>query len=413
MRLKKSLTRAGDAMATRVPHRIGLYLAAVQFFFTLTWTVYVIYLPRLAAEAGIPKNAVVYILLLDQLVFAVMDYTMGLMADRVSRVLGRLGYIVLGVTLASCAAFLLLPFVAPLGAAWLFLLLTVLWTVSSSALRAPPLVLVGKYAAQPSVPWLSALSLFGLGVASAVSPYLAITLRDADPRIPFVMSSVALALATLGIVWAERALARSAATEAAAPAASAAPTAWMMTFLFAVLLLGLGFQIHFSLNSATLYLRHAPPSDIPYLLPVFWIGFNVLMLPASLAVKRYGGLAVAAAGALIAALASFAADHAGDLNGLIAAQFIAGGGWGCVLMSVVSAAIAIGHTGREGKMTGGLFSLLALATFARIAVLAAELNKDPQLAGMLSWVPVAAWAIAGVLLLMLLPKQRKSVVAAA
>jgi hypothetical protein len=398
-------------MTTRVPHRIGLYLAVVQFFFTLTWTVYVIYLPRLAAEAGIPKSAVVYILLLDQLVFVVMDYTMGLMADRVSRVLGRLGYIVLGVTLASCAAFLLLPFVAPLGAAWLFLLLTVLWTVSSSALRAPPLVLVGKYAAQPSVPWLSALSLFGLGIASAVSPYLAISLRDADPRIPFVMSSVALALATLGIIWAERALARSAATEAPAPAASPAPTPWMMTFLFAVLLLGLGFQIHFSLNSASLYLRYAPASD--YLMPVFWIGFNVLMLPASLAVKRFGGVAVAAAGALIAALASFAAYHAGDLNSLIAAQFIAGGGWGCVLMSVVSAAIAIGHTGREGKMTGGLFSLLALATFARIAVLAAELNKDPQLAGMLSWAPVAAWAIAGVLLLMLLPKQRKSVVAAA
>ncbi|MDB5901387.1 MAG: transporter [Betaproteobacteria bacterium] len=399
-------------MTARVPHRIGLYLAVVQFFFTLTWTVYVIYLPRLAAEAGIPKSAVVYILLLDQLVFVAMDYTMGLMADRVSRVLGKLGYVVLGVTIASCAAFLLLPFVAPHGAAWLFLLLTVLWTVSSSALRAPPLVLVGKYAAQPSVPWLSALSLFGLGLASAISPYLAITLRGADPRIPFVLSSVALAAATLGIVWAERALARSAATAAPAPALSAPPTPWMMTFLFAVLLLGLGFQIHFSLNSATLYLRHAPASDIPYLMPVFWIGFNVLMLPASLAVKRYGGLVVAAAGALIAAVASLAAYHAGDLNSLIAAQFSAGGGWGCVLMSVVSAAIAIGHTGREGKMTGGLFSLLALATFARIAVLAAELNKDAQLAGVLSWAPVAAWALAGVLLLTLLPKQRKAVAAA-
>jgi hypothetical protein len=187
----------------------------------------------------------------------------------------------------------------------------------------------------------------------------------------------------------------------------------MLWFLFAVLLLGLGFQIHFSLNSAALYLRHAPASDIPYLMPVFWIGFNVLMLPASIAVKRHGGLMVAAVGALVAAVASFAAFHAGDLNTLIAAQFIAGGGWGCVLMSAVSAAIAIGHTGREGKMTGGLFSLLALATFARIAVLAAELNKDPQLAGMLSWAPVAAWAIAGVVLLMLLPKQRKPAVAAA
>ena len=29
--------------------RIGLYLALLQLFFTLTWTVYVIFLPKLAA----------------------------------------------------------------------------------------------------------------------------------------------------------------------------------------------------------------------------------------------------------------------------------------------------------------------------------------------------------------------------
>src|SRR5688500_563969 len=194
----------------RTPHRIGIYLALVQFLFTLTWTVYVIFLPKLAAHAGIPKSAVVYILLLEQQVFVIVDYAMGLRADRVSRVLGRLGYIILGVTLGSCLAFLLLPFAAPQGAAWLFLLLTALWAISSSALRAPPLTLIGKYAAQPAVPWLSALSLFGLGLAGAVSPYLAISLRDLDPRLPFVVSSIALALATMGIIWAERALAKEA-----------------------------------------------------------------------------------------------------------------------------------------------------------------------------------------------------------
>src|ERR671915_104261 len=152
------------------PHRIGLYLAVVQFLFTLTWTVYVIFLPKLATQAGIPKQWIIYILLLDQLVFVVMDFAMGMAADRVSRVLGKLGYAILGVTIVSCAAFLLLPFAAPQGAAWLFLALTVLWAVSSSALRAPPLVLIGKYAAAPSVPWLSTLSLFGLGLAGAVSP---------------------------------------------------------------------------------------------------------------------------------------------------------------------------------------------------------------------------------------------------
>lgn len=399
-------------MAPGIPHRIGIYLALVQFLFTLTWTIYVIFLPRLAAQAGIPKNAVVFILLLDQLIFVVMDFAMGVAADRVSRVLGKLGYLILGVTLASCLAFLLLPYAAPQGAAWFFLLLTALWAVSSSALRAPPFVLLGKYAAEPAVPWLSGLSLFGLGVAGAVGPYLTIALRDMDPRLPFALSSIALALATLGIIWAERALAATLGVTAPTTAPQRAkPTPWMFGFLFAVLLLGLGFQIHFSLNSSAMYLRHAKPDQLPYLMPVFWIGFNILMLPASFATRRYGGLAVAAAGALIGALASLAAAAASDLTMLVAMQFIAGGGWGCVLMSAVSAALAVGHTGREGRMTGGLFSLLALAAFARIALVAAELNKEPGFAAMLTWVPVAAWALAGVMLLLLLPQRKNPVTA--
>lgn len=399
-------------MERSAPSRIGVYLAIVQFVFTLTWTVYVIYLPKLAAQAGIAKDWVVYILLLDQVVFVVMDYAMGLAADRVSRVLGRLGYLILGVTLVSCAAFLLLPYAAPQGAAWLFLLLTMLWTVSSSALRAPPLVLVGKYAAQPVVPWLSALSLFGLGLASAISPYLAITLRDVDPRLPFVASSIALALATIGIIWAERNLA-SHAPPPPATDTSKKPLRPVVWFFLAVLLLGLGFQIHFSLNSAPLYLRHAKADQLQFLMPVFWIGFNVFMLPASLATKRYGGIAVASGGAVVAAVASLAAPSAPGLDTLIALQFIAGGGWGCVLMSVISAAIAVGHTGREGKLTGGLFSLLALAAFARIAVLAAELNKDPQVAALFTWLPVAAWGAGALILLYLLATYRKTLEPAA
>jgi MFS family permease len=398
-------------MERAAPTRIGLYLAVVQFVFTLTWTVYVIYLPKLAAQAGIDKQWVVFILLLDQIVFVVMDYTMGVAADRISRALGRLGYFILGITLVSCVAFLLLPYAAPQGAAWLFLLLTLLWTVSSSALRAPPLVLIGKYAAQPTVPWLSALSLFGLGLASAVSPYLTITLRDVDPRLPFVISSIALALATAGIIWAERNLVKEAPPPAAEDAAKK-PLPPVIWFFLAVLLVGLGFQIHFSLNSAALFLRQAKPDQLQYLMPVFWIGFNVFMLPASLATKRYGGVAVAAAGALVAAIASLAAVRAGSLETLIAFQFIAGGGWGCVLMSVVSAAIAVGHTGREGKLTGGLFSLLALAAFARIAILAAELNKDPALSAWFTWLPVAAWTAGGIILLWLVKNHRNTLAAA-
>lgn len=404
-------------MQPALPHRIGLYLALVQFLFATTWTVYIIFLPALAAQVGIPKQAVVFILLADQVIFVLMDFTLGVMADRVGRVIGRLGRLVLAVTVVSCAAFLLLPLVPGLGAhaaaPWLFLALTALWAFTSSALRAPPLTLLGKYAARSAVPWLAALTLFGLGAANAVAPYLTLVLRGLDPRLPFALSSLALAAATIGILWVERTLARGAAAAAVAAAAAAAPPVSpsratpLFWFLLAVLLLAFAAQVHINFNSAPLYLRHAKPADLPYLTPVFWIGFNLLMLPASLATKRYGGVAVMGAGGAVAAAAALAAWHSETLSLLVVVQFVAGGAWGCVLMSAVAAAIAIGHTGSEGRMMGALFSLLALAAVARIAIVASELNKDAQFAGLLSWLPTAGWIAAGVLLLTLVPVQRR------
>jgi len=66
-----------------------------------------------------------------------------------------------------------------------------------------------------------------------------------------------------------------------------------------------------------------------------------------------------------------------------------------ILMSAVSAALAIGETGAEGKMTGLLFSALALATFARMAAVAGGLQKLPDYAPLLHWAPVACWLVAG------------------
>jgi hypothetical protein len=329
---------------------------------------------------------------------------MGVMADRVTRTLGRIGYIVLAVTIASCVAFVLLPIVAPTGQA-ILITLTALWAASSSALRAPPLMLLGKYAPQSSVPWLSALSLLGLGIAGAIGPYLTIALRDLDPRVPFALSSLALVLATGGIVWAERNLChRSASAATAAPPGRAPPGA--VAFLIAALLLGLAFQVHFSINSAAIYLRHAKPDQLPYLMPVFWVGFNILMLPAAIATRRYGGVAVAAIGAFVAAVASFVAVVANNLELIVIMQLIAGGGWGCVLMSAVSAALAFGHVGREGRITGALFSALAFAAFVRIALVAAQLDKQTDYVAVLEWLPVGAWMLGGVLLLVLLAKRR-------
>src|SRR5215468_7340290 len=231
-------------------HAFGLYLGVLQLFFTLTWTAYVIYLPKLAAQAGIDRSWVLWILVLDQLIFAVCDWSMGVAADRFSRVVGRLGKWVALVTFASCVAFLLLPLVAPAGNPWPFLALTVLWTATSSALRAPPLVLLGKYVPKPAQPWLASLMLFGLGIAGALSPYLAVLLREADPRLPFAIASIALLAVTLGLSRAERARSRpTSAPRTGAPVQRGQSYLPVAAFFAGIALLGIGFQVHFALNA--------------------------------------------------------------------------------------------------------------------------------------------------------------------
>src|SRR5919108_1122243 len=130
-------------MTHPIPYKAGVYLALLELIFTLCWTVYAIYLPRLAAQVGISPGAVIFILMLDQAIFTIFDVATGVAADKVSRVIGRLGRIVAAVTIISCAAFVALPFVTGAGPVGLplFLALTVVWTMTSSALRAPPLML--------------------------------------------------------------------------------------------------------------------------------------------------------------------------------------------------------------------------------------------------------------------------------
>jgi hypothetical protein len=112
-------------------------------------------------------------------------------------------------------------------------------------------------------------------------------------------------------------------------------------------------------------------------------------------------LIVMGAAGLFGALAIVAAERAAGLNTLIITQFIAGAAWGCMLMSAISAAMAIGDSGAEGKVLGLVFSALALATFARMAAVAGGLQKIPEYAPLLRWAPVACWSVAGAGLLVM------------
>lgn len=388
-----------DSARTEAPTGAALYIAGVQFLFVTTWTIYVIFLPKLLASAGLPVAWTPWILLLDQLVFMVADVASGVYADRVQRLLGRLGPLIVGWTVLSCIAFLLLPHVVLFGSAApvLALALILVWTTTSSALRAPPWVLLGKYAARPALPWLNSLTLLGLAAGGAVAPFLGVALKNIDPRLPFALSSLTLLAATAGIVHLERRLAR----QPAAPAAPQAPrvlgaqhAAWML----GILLLAAAFQTHYSLNAAAQYLRFAEPAELEWLMPLFWVGFGAAMLPGSALCKRHGPLRVMAVAALFGAGSALAAAGAASLGVLIAAQLVAGAAWGCMLVAIFSSAAELGRSGREGLALGTMFAMLALATLVRIGVVLAGLPKNAALAPMLAWLPVLLWVAGAVVI---------------
>jgi hypothetical protein len=384
-----------------IPHAAGLYLAVLELVFALGWTVYAVYLPQLAAAVGLSAGTVIIILMLDQAIFTVTDFAMGVAADKVSRLVGRLGHWVAAITLISCTAFVGLPFIAGggLGVAAFFVLLMV-WAVTSSALRAPPLMLLGKYAARPAIPYLASLAMLGLGIAGAVSPYLAMHLTKQDPRLPFVIASLALVLTSLALAKIERTLAKQAPPKSEPPqTVDRAVPKPVIVFALAMVIFALGFQLHFFFNSAPLFKHFS--TDISRLMPVFWIGFSVGMFPASRITKRFGGLPVMGAAGLVGALAIVAMQIAGTLGLAVAAQLIAGAAWGVILMSAFTAAAALGYTGAEGKTTGILFSTLAIATFARMATTASGALDDPSLAPVLHWAPIVCWVVAGAMLLAL------------
>lgn len=374
--------------------RLALYIGIVQFFFAVTWTVYVVYLPQLVEQAGIARSWVPWILVADQLVFALVDVATGFWVDRVRHSIARLGPWILAVSVLSGVAFIALPFMHASPAPLLAVILV--WAVTSSALRSPPWALLSRHAATPRLPWLSALTLTGTALAAAAAPYLGMALRGVDPRAPFLVSTLTLLAAVGGLVVAER---RVVANSSVSQNPEKPPARQVALFYVALLVMALGFQAHFSLNSAPQYLRFATQADLAWLLPVFWIGFNLAMFPASRTVGRIGALPLMALAAACGALATLACGLASTEAFLLSAQFLAGACWGAASVAAYTAAMRFGRTGREGRFLGTLFAVLAVATLGRIAVNPSGLAAVPDFKVLLPWLPAMTWLAAGLLLI--------------
>ncbi len=361
-------------------------LFAVQLLLTLGWTIYAAFLPRLASAAGLGSGVVALLLMLDQLLFVAGDLAAGIATDRLERQLPRLGRAIALTALLSCLSFLLLPHAAGGGGAAL-IAVTVLWAVTSSALRAPVFALLGKHATPTGLPLAAAGALVGIGVAGAVAPLLTAELRHMTPALPFAVASIALALAVLALIRAMPA--------GPAPIPAAAPPSRGSAAMLLALLAGLAalaFQVHANLNSLALFKRFASGPELDRLMPLFWIGFSLAMPIAGWLVRRHGAIPIASGGALLGAAASLAAAHAGSLAALALSQLIAGAGWALILLPALSLAGELGHRGAEGRYTGGLFAVLALLALLRIGIGWQQLPADPAWAGALLLVPPLGWA---------------------
>jgi MFS family permease len=389
-----------SSSATAVSARIALYLALVQCFFALGWTVYVLFLPDLLTRAGVDKSWTPWVLALDQVIFAAADLTMGIAIDRARTGLRRMGPLLLGLTAVSSLAMLLMPFAAGLGHS-IFLGFTLIWVVTSAALRAPPFALLGRYAARSELPRLVSLQLVGLALASALAPYLGLVLKGIDPAIPFALASLAILASSSGLVIAERRLIQNQtpATETASvsPLPFSSPLALLM--MGALLAAALGFQWHVAINAAAQVKRAADPSWIPWILPIFWGGFAFGLLPAGTLAKRLGNARAAGLGCVLGGVGLALGSGHASLAMVSLAHATAGFGWALMMACGIALATSSGRSGAEGRYTSLFFSLMALGTLARIGL---NLGGVPQaLQSGADWLPVASWAAAAVLLLKL------------
>ena len=265
--------------------RGALALGSVQFFFTLGWTVYVIYLPELLKGAGIAASWLPWLLMADQLIFASMDIAFGMVADRVADGYRKLAQLLLWLTTVSAGAFLLLPILTGVSPGMLLAVL-VIWVLSASVVRAPTLVLLAKRARvgqqRRLVVWYAA----GMALASALSPFFGLVLKGADPRLPFAVSALSLLAAVFVLL-------RISGNQPAQAEIDAPPPLSFSAYLPLLLVLGLAsfaFQLHAFVNAGPLYLAQVGKENLPWLLPLLWLGFFAALLGAAPLVKRFGAV---------------------------------------------------------------------------------------------------------------------------
>lgn len=336
----------------------ALWVSTVQGLLLLSWTLYVLFLPALAAQAGIPLRWVVWILVADQALFVLTDWACGVYADHLAKVTGRVGHAMVVAALVSAGLLAAMPEIAEAGHREALLLVIALWAVSSSFLRAPAFSLLGRIGGVSRKSGVVTWSLVGVSLAGAVGPLITSSLQRVDVRWSLGAASLALAAAGLLATRVERL------QGAARPRSGDTP--WKPVLLLSGLTFAVAFgmQMHTSFGAAS----SAAPQAKLWALPAFWSGFAVGLIPAARATRSDQTLRWCAGALLAGALAVEGLHRAADLLTFGLVQGLAGAAWAVMLTGALATTLRHGGANGVGSPLGVLLSALSLAAMARLVL---------------------------------------------
>ncbi|MBK8763620.1 MAG: hypothetical protein IPM01_02910 [Burkholderiaceae bacterium] len=180
-----------------------MVFGGLQLLLGVTWAVYALFLPQLVVAAGLPRSIVPWVLVIDQLVFAVSDPWAGAAGDRAAARARRIGAPVAWLAGGAGLAFLLMPLSAHPGSGAFLGVLLLVWAVGTAALRAPLAALLGRHLPGSDAP-NAALIGAGLALSGVAGGYLVPVLREVSPYVAFAWAGAGTALVAWLAVPAER-----------------------------------------------------------------------------------------------------------------------------------------------------------------------------------------------------------------
>lgn len=345
-------------------------LAGIQGAIALLWVIYNLYLPIFLAQFGFPKEFVIIILLIENLLQIGMEPLMGNFSDRAQRWLGsRFPFVAIGVILSSALS-ISLPAIVLLGQPnavfrWVLPAALIAWAIAMTMFRSPALSLLGQYAFATKLPQAaSVLVLIGTLIRSggvAVNQFL----LSLGPTITFAVGSFVLLGTAAVLHWLK--------PQAKVRDTTILPTKPKVSVLKLFLIFGTGAGIGLGslLVMRSLFNPALPAGNVKLMLGIFTIVNLVTILPAGWLASRFqqrtGGI-LAGLGVAMVTLALLAIAHTSILGLGLAA--ILGTAWSFVANGSVPFALSMVPPERAALGTGLYFGggALAASIFSRLAV---------------------------------------------